>query len=107
MLRYILLVYNGLLYITASLNSQIPVGVENISFKCGRAESVLPELMNSMRSEEPVAIVDPPRAGLSKDCVSLFIFLFNLSFNIDMLFVNLYLSQPSLSASGFNHGNLI
>jgi len=96
MLRYILLVYNGLLYITASLNSRIPVGVENISFKCGKAEAVLPELMNSMRSEEPVAIVDPPRAGLSKDCVSLFLVLFNLFFKLDMLFVYMYLSQPSL-----------
>ncbi|KAF6022198.1 TRMT2A [Bugula neritina] len=71
-------------------------GVENISFKCGKAEAVLPELMNSMRSEEPVAIVDPPRAGLSKDCVSLFLVLFNLFFKLDMLFVYMYLSQPSL-----------
>lgn len=44
----------------------IHVGVENISFRCGRAEEVLPALIKSVENEEPLAIVDPPRAGLSK-----------------------------------------
>lgn len=42
------------------------LGVENISFKCGRAEDVLPSLIKSVEHEDPMAIVDPPRAGLSE-----------------------------------------
>ena len=41
------------------------VDVKNITFQCGKAEALIPTIMNS-RIEEPVAIVDPPRAGLSK-----------------------------------------
>lgn len=42
-------------------------GIENIEFICGRAETVLPDVIRTLDDdEELVAIVDPPRAGLSE-----------------------------------------
>uniref|UniRef100_UPI00358F0A6B tRNA (uracil-5-)-methyltransferase homolog A n=1 Tax=Myxine glutinosa TaxID=7769 RepID=UPI00358F0A6B len=39
-------------------------GVVNAEFHCGRAEVLLPELLNTLGSEDIIAVVDPPRAGL-------------------------------------------
>lgn len=47
----------------AKFNSQLN-GITNVEFHCGKAEDVLADLMGPLRSQEVVAIVDPPRAGL-------------------------------------------
>ncbi|XP_067929923.1 tRNA (uracil-5-)-methyltransferase homolog A-like [Watersipora subatra] len=52
----------------ARKNAQLN-GVENITFQCGRAEKLIPSLMQTMM-EEPVAIVDPPRAGLNREVLA-------------------------------------
>ncbi|XP_073415144.1 tRNA (uracil-5-)-methyltransferase homolog A [Dendrobates tinctorius] len=38
--------------------------LNNIEFRCGKAEDIFPSLINSYTAQSPVAIVDPPRAGL-------------------------------------------
>ncbi|XP_077149494.1 tRNA (uracil-5-)-methyltransferase homolog A isoform X2 [Ranitomeya variabilis] len=38
--------------------------LNNIEFRCGKAEDIFPNLINSYTAQSPVAIVDPPRAGL-------------------------------------------
>ncbi|XP_063820786.1 tRNA (uracil-5-)-methyltransferase homolog A [Pseudophryne corroboree] len=47
----------------AKANAQIN-NLNNIEFRCGKAEDIFPTLINSFTSQNPVAIVDPPRAGL-------------------------------------------
>ncbi|CAH2295616.1 tRNA (uracil-5-)-methyltransferase homolog A [Pelobates cultripes] len=47
----------------AKANAQIN-DLGNIDFQCGKAEDIFPALINSFTSQNPVAIVDPPRAGL-------------------------------------------
>ncbi|XP_044131523.1 tRNA (uracil-5-)-methyltransferase homolog A [Bufo gargarizans] len=38
--------------------------LNNIEFRCGKAEDIFPTLINFYTAQNPVAIVDPPRAGL-------------------------------------------
>ena len=41
------------------------IAIENTEFICGKAESVLPDLVDKLPSDnEVIAIVDPPRSGL-------------------------------------------
>lgn len=46
-------------------------GIENVEFICGKAEEVLPEILekNLGTAEKLAAVVDPPRAGLHKRVV--------------------------------------
>ncbi|XP_066509668.1 tRNA (uracil-5-)-methyltransferase homolog A-like [Hoplias malabaricus] len=39
-------------------------GLTNIEFHCGKAEDILPNVLNAVVSPHVTAIVDPPRAGL-------------------------------------------
>ncbi|KAJ7309693.1 hypothetical protein JRQ81_007753 [Phrynocephalus forsythii] len=39
-------------------------GLSNVEFRCGKAEDLVPHLVNSLALENSVTIVDPPRAGL-------------------------------------------
>ncbi|XP_069788676.1 tRNA (uracil-5-)-methyltransferase homolog A isoform X2 [Narcine bancroftii] len=39
-------------------------GLSNVEFLCGKAEDLFPTVINSITSQNLVAIVDPPRAGL-------------------------------------------
>ncbi|KAG9487535.1 hypothetical protein GDO78_007405 [Eleutherodactylus coqui] len=43
--------------------------LNNIEFRCGKAEDIFPTLINSYAGQCPVAIVDPPRAGLHSKVV--------------------------------------
>ncbi|XP_073531885.1 tRNA (uracil-5-)-methyltransferase homolog A [Phyllobates terribilis] len=43
--------------------------LSNIEFRCGKAEDLFPNLINSYTTQSPVAIVDPPRAGLHSKVV--------------------------------------
>uniref|UniRef100_A0A8C5PA94 tRNA (uracil(54)-C(5))-methyltransferase n=1 Tax=Leptobrachium leishanense TaxID=445787 RepID=A0A8C5PA94_9ANUR len=47
----------------AKANAQVN-DLKNVEFRCGKAEDLFPGLINSFPSQNPVAIVDPPRAGL-------------------------------------------
>lgn len=47
----------------AKVNARINE-LSNIDFRCGKAEDLFPNLINSLASQNPVAVVDPPRAGL-------------------------------------------
>ncbi|KAG8597344.1 hypothetical protein GDO81_002256 [Engystomops pustulosus] len=47
----------------AKANAEIN-NLNNIEFRCGKAEDIFPNLINSYTAQSPVAIVDPPRAGL-------------------------------------------
>ncbi|XP_069476119.1 LOW QUALITY PROTEIN: tRNA (uracil-5-)-methyltransferase homolog A [Ambystoma mexicanum] len=47
----------------AKVNAKINE-LNNIEFRCGKAEDLFPNLINSLATQNPVAIVDPPRAGL-------------------------------------------
>jgi hypothetical protein len=38
--------------------------LSNVEFHCGRAEDLVPALVNRLASQQLVAILDPPRAGL-------------------------------------------
>lgn len=38
--------------------------LSNVEFHCGRAEDLVPALVSRMASQQLVAILDPPRAGL-------------------------------------------
>ncbi|NWU92303.1 TRM2A methyltransferase, partial [Upupa epops] len=38
--------------------------LNNIEFHCGKAEDIVPSLVNILAPQNPVTIVDPPRAGL-------------------------------------------
>lgn len=38
----------------------------NVEFHCGRAEDLVPTLVSRLASQQLVAILDPPRAGLRK-----------------------------------------
>ncbi|XP_054974680.1 tRNA (uracil-5-)-methyltransferase homolog A isoform X2 [Sorex araneus] len=38
--------------------------LNNVEFHCGRAEDLLPTLVNRLASQQLVAVLDPPRAGL-------------------------------------------
>lgn len=40
-------------------------GVENGEYRCGKAEDVMPDLMEDLRGQNLAAVVDPPRAGLN------------------------------------------
>ena len=41
-------------------------GINNTCFMCGKAEDVLPEVLNTqkMTADHVIGVVDPPRAGL-------------------------------------------
>ena len=41
-------------------------GISNTCFLCGKAEDVLPELLNTQKTtaDHVIGVVDPPRAGL-------------------------------------------
>ncbi|XP_075424701.1 tRNA (uracil-5-)-methyltransferase homolog A isoform X2 [Ascaphus truei] len=52
----------------AKANAQIN-NLNNVEFRCGKAEDIFPALINSFTSQSPVAIVDPPRAGLHSKVV--------------------------------------
>ncbi|KAM4052275.1 tRNA (uracil-5-)-methyltransferase homolog A [Anomaloglossus baeobatrachus] len=43
--------------------------LNNVEFRCGKAEDIFPNLINSYTAQSPVAIVDPPRAGLHSKVV--------------------------------------
>ncbi|KAM4808114.1 tRNA (uracil-5-)-methyltransferase homolog A [Rhinophrynus dorsalis] len=47
----------------AKVNAQIN-NLDNVEFLCGKAEDLFPTLIYSYMRPSPVAIVDPPRAGL-------------------------------------------
>ncbi|XP_054075379.1 tRNA (uracil-5-)-methyltransferase homolog A [Rissa tridactyla] len=47
----------------AKVNAQINE-LNNIEFHCGKAEDVVPSLINILAPQNPITIVDPPRAGL-------------------------------------------
>ncbi|XP_048677899.1 tRNA (uracil-5-)-methyltransferase homolog A isoform X1 [Caretta caretta] len=47
----------------AKVNAQIN-DLNNIEFHCGKAEDVVPSLINLLASHNLITIVDPPRAGL-------------------------------------------
>uniref|UniRef100_A0ABM5F1P9 tRNA (uracil(54)-C(5))-methyltransferase n=1 Tax=Pogona vitticeps TaxID=103695 RepID=A0ABM5F1P9_9SAUR len=47
----------------AKANAQLN-GLSNVEFHCGKAEDLVPHLVNSLALENSVTIVDPPRAGL-------------------------------------------
>nr|DBA23109.1 TPA: hypothetical protein GDO54_014058 [Pyxicephalus adspersus] len=49
----------------ARANAQLN-NLSNVEFRCGKAEDIFPTLINTLISHNPVAIVDPPRAGLRK-----------------------------------------
>ena len=38
--------------------------LSNVEFHCGRAEELVPALVSRLASQQLVAILDPPRAGL-------------------------------------------
>ncbi|XP_055976319.1 tRNA (uracil-5-)-methyltransferase homolog A isoform X2 [Sorex fumeus] len=38
--------------------------LNNVEFHCGRAEDLLPTLVNRLASQQLIAVLDPPRAGL-------------------------------------------
>ncbi|KAJ3603949.1 hypothetical protein NHX12_028690 [Muraenolepis orangiensis] len=44
-------------------------GLTNVEFHCGKAEDVLPKILNALVSPNVTAIVDPPRAGLHSKVV--------------------------------------
>ncbi|KAM9330866.1 tRNA (uracil-5-)-methyltransferase homolog A [Gastrophryne carolinensis] len=55
----------------AKINAQVN-NLNNVEFRCGKAEDIFPTLINSLVSQNPVAVVDPPRAGLhSKVIISI------------------------------------
>lgn len=39
-------------------------GLSNVEFHCGRAEGLVPTVVSRLASQQLVAILDPPRAGL-------------------------------------------
>ncbi|XP_065707416.1 tRNA (uracil-5-)-methyltransferase homolog A isoform X1 [Patagioenas fasciata] len=47
----------------AKVNAQINE-LNNIEFHCGKAEDIVPSLINVLAPQNPITIVDPPRAGL-------------------------------------------
>ncbi|XP_053276283.1 tRNA (uracil-5-)-methyltransferase homolog A [Pleuronectes platessa] len=47
----------------AKVNAKLN-GLSNVEFHCGKAEDVLPNILNALVSPRVTAIVDPPRAGL-------------------------------------------
>ncbi|XP_041059333.1 tRNA (uracil-5-)-methyltransferase homolog A [Carcharodon carcharias] len=47
----------------AKVNAELN-GLSNVEFLCGKAEDLFPTVINSLTSQNLVAIVDPPRAGL-------------------------------------------
>ncbi|KAA0716949.1 tRNA (uracil-5-)-methyltransferase -like protein A [Triplophysa tibetana] len=47
----------------AKANAEVN-GLTNVEFHCGKAEDVLPTILNAVVSPNVTAIVDPPRAGL-------------------------------------------
>ncbi|XP_078083325.1 tRNA (uracil-5-)-methyltransferase homolog A [Mustelus asterias] len=47
----------------AKVNAELN-GLTNVEFLCGKAEDLFPTVINSLTSQNVVAIVDPPRAGL-------------------------------------------
>ncbi|NXN91601.1 TRM2A methyltransferase, partial [Rhinopomastus cyanomelas] len=47
----------------ARANAQINE-LSNIEFHCGKAEDIVPSLVNTLAPHNPITIVDPPRAGL-------------------------------------------
>ncbi|XP_040203778.1 tRNA (uracil-5-)-methyltransferase homolog A isoform X2 [Rana temporaria] len=47
----------------AKANAQLN-NLSNVEFRCGKAEDIFPKLINTLVSHNPIAIVDPPRAGL-------------------------------------------
>ncbi|NXN39508.1 TRM2A methyltransferase, partial [Rhinoptilus africanus] len=47
----------------AKVNAQINE-LNNIEFHCGKAEDIVPSLINLLAHQNPITIVDPPRAGL-------------------------------------------
>lgn len=47
----------------AKVNAEIN-GLSNVEFLCGKAEDLFPTVINSLTSQNLVAVVDPPRAGL-------------------------------------------
>lgn len=38
--------------------------LSNVEFHCGRAEDLVPALVSKLASQQLIAILDPPRAGL-------------------------------------------
>ncbi|NP_001279446.1 tRNA (uracil-5-)-methyltransferase homolog A [Callorhinchus milii] len=47
----------------AKVNAELN-GITNVEFLCGKAEDLFPTVINSVTSQNLVAVVDPPRAGL-------------------------------------------
>ncbi|KAG8455956.1 hypothetical protein GDO86_001952 [Hymenochirus boettgeri] len=47
----------------AETNAQLN-NLDNVEFLCGKAEDIFPTIISSYRNSNPLAIVDPPRAGL-------------------------------------------
>lgn len=48
------------------------IELNNIEFHCGKAEDIVPSLINVLAPQNLITIVDPPRAGLRKFTLSLF-----------------------------------
>ena len=42
------------------------IELNNIEFHCGKAEDIVPSLINVLAPQNLITIVDPPRAGLRK-----------------------------------------
>lgn len=45
-----------------------PPELSNVEFHCGRAEDLVPALVSRLASQQLMAILDPPRAGLREWC---------------------------------------
>ena len=41
-----------------------PAELSNVEFHCGKAEDLVPALVSKLASQQLIAILDPPRAGL-------------------------------------------
>lgn len=51
-----------------ALTGLFPIAeLSNVEFRCGRAEDLLPTLVSRLASQQLVAVLDPPRAGL-REC---------------------------------------
>lgn len=61
---------NGPAVEDAKANAQLN-GVSNTTFICSKAESVLGNILREHEEQQStlVAVVDPPRAGLHRDCL--------------------------------------
>lgn len=55
------------------------IELNNIEFHCGKAEDIVPSLINILAPQNLITIVDPPRAGLRKFATFYVLTLFSQS----------------------------